>query len=620
AALQAAPDELALRVQRARLARRLRRDDLARRDLEEVRRVDPGGAAGSEAVVLLARWTAHDAEEADELAPRVVPLLAEGLARAGPGAGVWRDVLEAMLLFLRDGDAEGARGAIERARAVDPRLVELHTLEATIFGAQGRVDDALRACERALEVDPKDPLLWVSRARVSMGLGDAQGALDDVNRALELDPDLPPALITRVTILRARGQHDLAIRDVRALLERRGDDVEMLLVLAQLYEQAGRADQADTTLERVQRLAPAEARVWLLRAGRHQPEFDEVLRELRRGLRAMPIGPEAAQGRKKLADMLRRIASGAGLQRHLIEHGEEVVAVRPGDVEALTLLAEGLLEVGRADEAVRRLDEALAAAPDHLPARELRVVAAFRARPREAAAAELERFGAWAQGKPGALAAFARLLASLLRDFDRARVVAERVVALDPEQATAHLTLGFVAFERDDYPAALQALRRAFKLTPDDPEVLSLLGGTLFQLGELEQAHLMFDRALSFDAFRVDAAIGLTSVLLRAERWRECAAVARTCLQIFAAARRPPPVRVVLNLCEALTRLNQADRAISLLQDLVRALPHPDLKLRLARAYDETGQRQAALGLVEEVLREDPEHPVARAMRARLGG
>ncbi|MCO5171010.1 MAG: tetratricopeptide repeat protein [Planctomycetes bacterium] len=620
AAIAVAPDDLGLRLQRARLARRLRNDALALRDLDEVRRLDPGGPAGSEAVVLQARWTSHEVSEEAELGPRVVPLLSDGLARAGAGAGAWRDVIEAMLLFLRDADVDGALAAVERAREADPRIVELYTLEATIFGVLGRLDDALRACERALEVDPKDPFLWLSRARVSMGLGNGQGALDDVNRALELDPDLEAALTTRVTIQRARGQFDAAIRDVRALLERRGDDVELLLALAQLCDLGGRRDQADAALARVEAVAPGDARPWMLRASRHleQRALDDVLVELRRGLRALP--QDATKGRKQLGDMLRRIAAGAGLHRHLLEHAREVLAERPGDVEALTLLAEGLLDDERTDEALARLDEALARAPDHLRARELRVLAAFQGRSREAALAELERFGAWAQGKPAALGAFSRLLVTLLRDHDRARVVAERVIALDKEQVAAHLTLGFVAFDRDEFPAAHAALRRAAKLAPDDPEVLSLLGATLFHLGELDEAQVMFDRALTFDTFRTDAAVGLSTCLLRAQRWRDCAAFGRTYMSLFAAARRPPPVPLVLNVCEAFSRLGQVDRAISLLQELVRVLPHPDLKLRLARAYDETGQRSAALGLVEEVLRDEPEHPVARAMRARLGG
>lgn len=394
-----------------------------------------------------------------------------------------------------------------------------------------------------------------------------------------------------------------------------------MLVLAQLHDLAGRPPQADALLLRVQEKVPTDARPWLLRATRHleRRNVDDFLLELRRGLLTMPRTAEAAAGRKQLEDMLRRGAAGEGFTRHQRELALEVLAEHPDDAQAGVLLAEALLREERVDEGLSRLQGVIQRAPDHLAARELLLQATFALRPQDEALRELDRFAAWAQGKAAGLAALAKLLAVALRDFDRARAIAEEALALDAEQASAHLTLGYVAAQLEDFPRARRALRRAVQLAPEDPEVLAMAATVSFNLGELAEAHLLFSQALHFDPFREDAVAGLSLVLLKGQRFRDVIGMGRMYLSLFVAASRPPPLRVALNMCDAHARLGQNDRAITLLQELLRAIPHPDLKVRLAQAYEETGQKDAARALVEEVLAEDPEHPVARALKVRLG-
>lgn len=621
AAVDVLPDDVGLRLQRARLASRRGQADLARRDLEAARRLDPDGPGGAEAVALLVRFASRATSDEEAYRAAAGPLLAEGLAQAGPQAGAWRDVVEAMLLFVRDSDPEGALSAIARAQAKDASLAEVYTVEATLQSALGQPQVALRACDRALQLDAKAPHTWIVRARLHMVMGDAQGALDDVNRALELDPGLEAALLVRATIHQATRDYEAAIKDVRVLLERRGDDLETLLVLAQLYGLADRAPQADALLARVEALAPHDPRPWLMRTSRHleRRNMDDVLLELRRGLKAMPDTPAAVAGRKQLHDMFRRLGGGGGFQVHLREHALEVLAERPDDPQAGTLLAEALWLDDRNDEALARLATVLQRTPDHLPARELRLQVAFREQPREEALQELERYSAWAQGKAAALAGLARVHAVVLRDLERAQAVAQQALALDDEQAHAHMILGYVAAELEDFPRAQRALRKAVALAPDDPEVLSMAGVTAFNLGALDEAQALLNQAVSLDPLRSDALEGLSLIFVKHERWRDCVAFGRLYLTLFVAARRPPPVGLVLNVCEAHTRLGQHDRVIGLLQELVRAVPHADFKVRLARAYADTGQREPALALLDEVLAVEPDHPVARGMRAQLG-
>jgi Tfp pilus assembly protein PilF len=45
-----------------------------------------------------------------------------------------------------------------------------------------------------------------------------------------------------------------------------------------------------------------------------------------------------------------------------------------------------------------------------------------------------------------------------------------------------------------------------------------------------------------------------------------------------------------------------------------------DLKVKLAKAQFDLGQRKAALETLDEVLKGDPEHPEAKALKAEIGG
>lgn len=64
------------------------------------------------------------------------------------------------------------------------------------------------------------------------------------------------------------------------------------------------------------------------------------------------------------------------------------------------------------------------------------------------------------------------------KNFEQAETVLRGVIALDPEQPYAHFLLGEIAFQKQDYEAAFEALERALAL--DDTHA-----DTLYRLGEL---------------------------------------------------------------------------------------------------------------------------------------
>jgi transcriptional activator of cad operon len=79
----------------------------------------------------------------------------------------------------------------------------------------------------------------------------------------------------------------------------------------------------------------------------------------------------------------------------------------------------------------------------------------------------------------------------------RAAQLAERAVALAPDDASAHKALGFVRSVREDFAGALQSYRRAVELDPDAWGPMINIGDILQISGEPEQAIPHFEAAFA---------------------------------------------------------------------------------------------------------------------------
>jgi transcriptional activator of cad operon len=79
----------------------------------------------------------------------------------------------------------------------------------------------------------------------------------------------------------------------------------------------------------------------------------------------------------------------------------------------------------------------------------------------------------------------------------RAAQLAERAVALAPDDASAHKALGFVRSVREDFSGALQSYRRAVELDPDAWGPMINIGDILQLSGEAEQAIPHFEAAFA---------------------------------------------------------------------------------------------------------------------------
>jgi serine/threonine protein kinase/tetratricopeptide (TPR) repeat protein len=85
-------------------------------------------------------------------------------------------------------------------------------------------------------------------------------------------------------------------------------------------------------------------------------------------------------------------------------------------------------------------------------------------------------------------------------ELERARVDAERAIALRPNSAEAHLALGYYHYQgRLDYQAALAEYREVLTLQPNGSDALSALGAVYRRQGKWQEAEGLFRKALDGD-------------------------------------------------------------------------------------------------------------------------
>ena len=94
-----------------------------------------------------------------------------------------------------------------------------------------------------------------------------------------------------------------------------------------------------------------------------------------------------------------------------------------------------------------------------------------------------------------------------------ARRALEEAVRLDPGLAAAHFELGKVLANTGEYPLAIDSLRTATQLQPDNPDIWLVLGVTCGLAKQLVEAEECCRRSLELQPVSVDARFNLANAL-----------------------------------------------------------------------------------------------------------
>jgi tetratricopeptide (TPR) repeat protein len=390
--------------------------------------------------------------------------------------------------------AQAYQQAVENLRAPS-RDLRIRWINALINSPGGtgpaRARDVLTDM---LKTTPNDTRLLHLLSTASREMGDDQGAEDAARKLLAVDPTSLSGLNALAQALAGR----YAFRQVVELLtpvskdaeaRARGREVEGAAALVQLglaHQQLAEYDAAVAAFSAARALAPKDT------------TFDVYLTQGLLSARRFERAESAAR---------------------------EALARAPGDPRLMRLRAQALARSGRAGEAIRMLEQAMAGGDAHSPQLALALADAYAADKRYDDAVRVVQ---QAETRFGEGDGFTLRLTSLYDEAGRladAERELRRMLERDPLDATALNYLGYMLADRGlRLTEAQDLIERALKIEPGNPAYLDSLGWALFKQGRAREATEPLARAA--EALPANSVIQdhYGDALARQERWADAIA------------------------------------------------------------------------------------------------
>lgn len=597
------------------------------------------GVNRAEVVVPLAQATIQQGKQ-DQLIeqPRFAP--------AGLPAGV-----QGQLLLLRAGaysdrgDTRNALRSIDEARALDARAPESWLAEVPVRIRQRQFAEAAAAADRALALAPESPEAWYQRGAVAQSRGDARSALAAYERTLALRAEHHEARIARAGLLLDLARPDDARRDLALLRDAAPREPRVAYLRALLAERDGNAAEARAALTEITALLDPLP----LEVLRYRPQVLMLgglahfgLGQLQKAKPYLELAQRSQAG-GAVSKLLAQVYQAENNPERAAESLELHLKAFPRDAQALAMLGQTQIALGRAARAARLMHEALAVrdlpslravlgqalmaagrASEALPELE----AAYRKDPTIAQAGNalvalylqgnqpakaVTVAEALAKREPGNGALLLQLGAARARAGDTAgaRKSYEQALALDARAVGPRIGLARLDAAARNPEAAAARLREALAIDDKHLEALGEMGLLAERRGQAAEAQRWFEKAA--DHARpgdTRAAISLVDFHLRGGRRAAALDAAR---KLTASARDDVPALITAARAHLANDNADAARAALTNANRLAAFDAP-LQLQIALLQIQAGHLPGAAHSLDKALSTDPAFLPAQAL------
>ncbi|WDZ95432.1 tetratricopeptide repeat protein [Herbaspirillum sp. WKF16] len=439
----------------------------------------------AEALVAVRLWTelAPHSDEAlqnylglimlSDSVDEIEPLLTQRLADAAPQAR-GPMILQIQRLLARAKDKQSSFAILQKVTQPYGDLMETHLALAQAAFNVGDATYAQREARAALKIKPDSELAILTAAQVAP---DTKEATKLITEFLRKYPDSREVRVAYARSLVEQKDFKQARSQFEALLKEDGEDPTTLFALGVLSAQTDQLKDAENYLKRyLQVLAaqpeddrdPSQAILLLSRIAEERQDYDAALRYLDQ---AEPGSDGYVNIQVRRAQLLARKTDIDGARKAL----EAAQSESSTDAEQLQLLqAESLLlrDANRNQEAADVLKSGI------------------------------ERF----PNNTDLLYDYSMVLEKLGK-YDEMEKSLRRVISLAPGNQHAYNALGYSLADRNiRLPEALELIRKAAEMAPQDAFIADSLGWIQFRMGQLDQAETQMRRAYGL---RPDVEIGV---------------------------------------------------------------------------------------------------------------
>ena len=611
--------------------------------LDRLPAADP--ASWFEGGVVLGRYGAH-AEAARFF----------GAARRNGYKDVYTAGYNQTLMLIDAGNYDGAIGVAQELFDQGLRKAELYSLVSRAYAKTNRIKEAYDALRAATRIEPSAAEHYIDLAMLCLEHENYELALEIVDIGLTNRPESSMLHLQRGVVLAMSGSIEQAQEAFARASRAAPDDPSPSVALAMVWMQRGQTPKAVELLRARTRAAtsqtPRQAVLFyalgiaLLRAGAAPDDAagSEALDAFRTAVRLQPSLPQAQSELGKL--MLKR-----GDIPGAIAHLEQAIALEPQNAAPAYVLAQAYRRLGQTDRArdllarVSRLNaqergddpqgdlrpmmfrivrDSGSPSPPVSPPSAIDAAACAAAGDLDGAIVRLREAVAAAPGNADARYQLSVTLWNRYQraagrrqksDLDEAVAALTPAVAQHPDRPQFHLVLGQLRAEQQQFPQAIEHLRRAAALDPGSADYPYNLGLALRLDGNLEGAGEQFRAALAKNPGHTLARRSLGLVLRQQGDVKGASVELRR-----AATELPEDAQGRYLLGTVLVKLGDTAGAISELREAVRLEPSlTEARVILAQALVKTGQNEDALLQQAEVRRinerEGRLRPHARAAR-----
>jgi len=192
-------------------------------------------------------------------------------------------------------------------------------------------------------------------------------------------------------------------------------------------------------------------------------------------------------------------------------------------------------------------------------------------------------------------------------DGQKARQELDVVLQMAPNNPDARYQAGYLAWEEKDYKRAEQIFGELYKANPKDARGLIGVIETMASQDKMGDAIKVMEDSVSRDPQRRDFRLALANMYVRDQRFDSAINLLQELLK-----SDPKSSDILLRLAETQRRKGDINTAIETFRRASQSAPtDPRPLLQLGLLMDGTGRREQAKPIYEQILKIQPDQPVA---------
>ncbi|PYL50411.1 MAG: hypothetical protein DMF32_04235, partial [Verrucomicrobia bacterium] len=362
---------------------------------------------------------------------------------------------------------------------------------ARAYLKNNNVSQAKRVLEQAVSSNPGylDAVLLLAETNIQTG--HSESAIEPLARVLRTNPEQRRAALLLATAYGVLDRSDDAVAVLQEQANRAPKDPQPYAALGLTYLRAKKYDEARQEFEKAAQLDPNNVALvaQLVELDLQQKHFEAARQRIRNHF----------QGKADSADAHfweARVLAAEGKWDGVEAHVRRTLNLDPNFSGAYDLLVQSYIATNKLPQAIKELQDLLAKSPKNSSALMTLALVYERMKeyPKERDA--YEQVLAIDPNFVPALNNLAFLYSEQLNDLNKAYDLARKAHDLQPQDASAGDTLGWVLYKRGDYQQALSILQESAQ-AGENSEIQFHLGMTAYMMGQTELAKTALRKAVN---------------------------------------------------------------------------------------------------------------------------